>query len=377
MDFRFTEDQRMIRDTARELLAAQMTSAALRAALATPAGWDQQLWQVMAGELGWAGVALPETYGGSGLGLVELAILLEETGRVLAPVPFFTTAGLCATAIQEAASAAQLEQLLPAIAGGESRAAMCLNGPRGCHAPHELPAELSGSRLHGVAHFVAWGQAANLLLVVARAPETYGWEGISLVALPAATPGIVVTPETSMDLTRPYATVRFENVELPGTAVLGAAGRAGPALRRALAVAAILLAAEQLGGAERVLELSVEFAKQRVQFGRPIGGFQAIKHILADMMLRVESGRSAVYYAACAAAEMPDELEEAAAIARSTCTEMFLACAGQAIQVHGGVGFTWDYDPQLFFKRARSSANLLGDVTQHREQLAQIMGLDQ
>jgi len=368
MDFRFTEDQRMIRDTARAFLSER---GGLRAAL--EAGEDAAFC-AEAAALGWFGVALPEAFGGSGLGMVELAILMQETGRVLAMAPFFTTAGLAAPAIQAVGTPAQQAALLPGIARGETRAAMCLTGASGLPAPWELPI-FDGAVLKGAAHYVAWGHAANLLLVAARAPGSSGWDGVSLVALPAGTPGLVVAREVSMDLTRPYATLRFENVEVPQSAILGAPGQAGPGLRRALAISAILLAAEQLGGAERVLEMSVEFAKQRVQFGRPIGGFQAVKHMLADMMLLVETARSAAFYAACVADEMPEELEEAAAIARATCTDAFTTCAGQAIQVHGGVGFTWEYDAHLYFKRARSSATLLGDAAYHRELLAGVMGL--
>jgi alkylation response protein AidB-like acyl-CoA dehydrogenase len=380
MNFRFTPEQRLIRDNARAFLAEHASSEKLRAALESPAGWDEALWRTMGAELGWLGVALPELHGGSGLGLVELAILMQETGRVLAAAPFFTTAGLCAPAILATATDAQQARLLPGLGSGKSRFALCMTGASGAPAPLELPAHLlrRGNEwtLRGTAHFVAFGHAADILLVAARAPGSVAWEGVSLIAIPANAAGVRIERAVSLDLTRPYAQVHFDSVRIPHEVIMGEAEAAGPGMKAALATAAAMLAAEQLGGGERVLEMSVDYAKQRVQFGRPIGSFQAIKHMLADMMVLVEGARSAAYYAACALSELPEEGEKAAAIARSYCSDAFSACAAQAIQVHGGIGFTWDHDAHFYFKRARSSASLLGDAAYHREILAGLIGLD-
>jgi len=182
---------------------------------------------------------------------------------------------------------------------------------------------------------------------------------------------------TTLDLTRPYSTLHFNNIDIPPLAILGQPHEAAPAFTHTLAFAAAMLAAEQLGGAERVLALSLDHTKQRKQFGRIIGSFQAIKHKLANMLLLVESARAAAYYAACTAAESPADLPEAASIARAYCSEAYCRCAAEAIQIHGGMGFTWDHPAQLYFKRARASATLLGDPAYHREQIAQIMGLNE
>ncbi|HTZ69670.1 MAG TPA: acyl-CoA dehydrogenase family protein, partial [Acetobacteraceae bacterium] len=333
MDFRFTSEQVLIQDNARNFLQARASSERLRSTLASETGWDEALWHAMGAELGWPGVALPEAVGGRGLGMVELAILMHETGRVLAATPFFTSAGLCAPAILAVATAAQQAALLPDLACGKTKYALCLSGARGTPAPLDLPCVLllrgGAAMLRGVAHFVAFGHVADRLLVMARAPGSVGWDGVSLVAVPANAPGVRIERVVSLDLTRPYATVHFQGVSVATDSILGTVEAAGPAVKLALASAATMLAAEQLGGAERVLEVSVDYAKQREQFGRPIGSFQAVKHILAEMKLLVEGARAAAYYAACAMVELPDEREEAAAIARSYCSDAFCTCAGQ------------------------------------------------
>lgn len=375
MSFSFTEDQRAIQDAARSFLSDRVTSEALRAAIETPAGTDDALWRGMAEEMDWLGVALPERFGGLGLGAVELAILMEETGRVLAPAPLFTTAALGAPLIQACASDDQQAELLPGLASGATKTAVCLTGASGRPTPEDVPVTLEKGRLSGKAHYVAHGTAADLLLVVARAKGSAGQDGLSLAALPAGAKGLTIRPVTSLDLTRPYAEIAFEAAE--PHMILGEAEVQGPHIARALAMAAAMLAAEQLGGADRVLDMSVAYVKQRVQFGRVIGSFQVVKHMLADMMILIEAARSAAYYAACAVDEAPEELEEAASVARAYCSDAYLRCAGDAVQAHGGIGFTWEHDAHLFFKRARSTANLLGSADHHRERLARIIGLDE
>jgi alkylation response protein AidB-like acyl-CoA dehydrogenase len=230
--------------------------------------------------------------------------------------------------------------------------------------------------LTGSASFVVFGASADVLIIAARAPGSSGINDISLLALPSDATGIDIEKLAVMDLTRPYATVTFNDVEVGSEAILGAIGQAGAALQRAVALGNIALAAEQCGGAEKCLTFATEYAKQREQFGRAIGSFQAIKHKLADMMVMVEAAKSAVYYAACTADApvsqlKPEQLLEAAAVAKAYCADAFFKCAGEAIQIHGGIGYTWEHDAQLYFKRARASLNLLGDSRFQREQLAE------
>jgi len=367
MNFAFTEEQRLIRETARSLLAEQAGSARLRAAIGSAEGWDRTLWRAIGSEMGWPGIAIPDHYGGLGLGWVELAILMEETGRVLLPAPFFASIGLAAPAILAGGSDAQKAGLLPGIASGETIATLCLTGETGAPAPGGIGATLVGGVLDGVASFVLHGHAADLLVVALG-------DG-SFAALPATAPGITIERLVSLDLTRPMSRIRFDRVAVGPDQILDEGN--GAALERALALSAILLAAEQTGAAERCLDMTVEYAKQRVQFGRVIGSFQAVKHRLADLMVLVESAKSAVYYAACTADEGSDELQEAASVARAYASDTFTACAGEAIQLHGGIGFTWEYDAQLYFKRARAAATLLGDPAYHRERIARMLGLDQ
>jgi alkylation response protein AidB-like acyl-CoA dehydrogenase len=353
MNFAFTEEQRLIRETARGFLAEQVGSARLRAAMASAEGWDRALWQSISAELGWPGIAVPEPFGGLGLGWVELAILMEESGRVLLPAPFFAGIGLALPAILISGDTVRQAALLPGIASGETIATLCLNSET----------RFEAGKLSGTASTALYGDSADLLVVAL--PDG------RMAALPAETPGLSIERLVHLDPTRPACRIRFDDVAIGPDQMLGAA------LEETLALGAIMLAAEQTGAAERCLDMTVDYAKTRVQFGRVIGSFQAVKHRLADLMVLVESAKSAVYYAACTADEDPAGLLEAASIARTYASETFLACAGEAIQLHGGIGFTWDYDAQLYFKRARADATLLGDPAQHRERIARLIGLDE
>jgi alkylation response protein AidB-like acyl-CoA dehydrogenase len=266
------------------------------------------------------------------------------------------------------------------IAEGKTRASLALTGRDGRPAPDGIAVRLEkqarGFQLSGEAHYVPYGHAADLLIVAARSGTSNGSDGVSLLALPASLPGISIERVTSLDLTRPFARLRFESVAIGEDLILGAAEQVGPALMRTIGIASGLLAAEQAGGAQFCLDSTVEYAKQREQFGRAIGSFQAVKHALADMMLLVETSKSAAYYAAAAIAEDSPELFEAASVARAYCSDAYLRCAGEAIQLHGGIGFTWEHCAHLYFKRARASSTLLGDSSHHRERVAGLMGLD-
>ena len=372
MQFVHSEEQRLIRDSARALLAGRAGPAQLRAALSEPGGYDPQLWRTLV-ELGWTGLALPEDCGGAGLGWVELCILQEEQGRLLVASPFFATSALAAPLIAASATEAQRRALLTRIARGEARMACALNGTDGRPPPEGITVSLEthadGFTLSGVSDFVIHADRADLLLVLARAPHAQDADGISVVVIPAASAGVTIHPHVMLDLTRPMSRVELDGVSVEPQQILGEAGAAAAAVAGALDRARIALASEALGGAERVLEMTTAYVKERMQFGRPIGSFQAIKHRLADMMIEVEAAKSAAWYAACVADERPEELAEAAAIAKSYCCDAFFDCAANAIQLHGGIGFTWEHDVHLYFKRARATAMLLGSPAWQRERL--------
>lgn len=341
MDFAPDENCRLIQETARGYLDDHAGWD-----FDAPEGWDSALWAGFA-ELGFAGLMVPEAYGGLGLGARDMAGVLEETGRTLAPIPFFESAVLAVQAILAGGSEAQRAALFPGIVSGEIRATLAGTAAR---------PSLAGGRLIGEADFVSFGHIADLLVVATR-------EG-QLVAMRADTPGLEVNRTPNLDAIRPLSSIRFD-CAVPEDAILATPG----ACDRALAIAAGLLAAEQAGGARQCLDMTVDYARQRVQFGRAIGSFQAVKHMLADMMVSVESAHSAALLAA-AAIDDEDDPAEACSIARAWCSDEYLHCAGQAIQLHGGIGFTWEHAAHRYFKRARSSASWLGAPTTHRERIA-------
>lgn len=376
MALTLTDEQAAVRNAARDYLRDHARLERLRQIIDGTAGWDRELWEGFSVELGFAGVGIAEEDGGMGLGPIEQAMILEELGQTLAPIPWFESVVLAGRVIAATATPDQRKILLGGIATGKTIATLAMLESSGISAPIGIGPQICGTTgqwtLAGEAHYVPFGHVASLLIVAARHPGTIGWDGLSLIALPADTPGISVTRVVSLDLTRPYAAVRFDNVLLDEAQWLGAAGKAGPAFRRALIGAAGLLAAEQLGGAARLLEETVAYAKDRIQFGRTIGSFQAVKHRLADMKLLVDYSRSASDWAARSIA-VDDDFEAAASGARSYCSDAFLVCASDAIQLHGGIGFTWEHHAHLFFKRARSSSTLLGSPVEHRAAIARII----
>lgn len=377
MNFTFTEEQLLLQDSARQFFAEHSTPATVRRVMGGEEGYDAAIWSRLVNDMGWTGIAVPEAYGGLGLGQLEVAIVQQEMGRTLYASPFFASVCLAIPALLATASEAQKQHWLPQLLEGRL-AALANTGTRGRPGLAGIGAVLTPNTdnsftLSGDAGFVVFGHVAQLLLVAARAPGSSGEDGVSLVALARDSAGLRSEKVVAMDLARPYARLHFDNIAVPADAVLGAAGQAGPALARTLALGNIALAAEQVGGAEQCLDFTVDYAKQRVQFGRPIGSFQAVKHKLADMMVQIEAAKSAVYYAACAADEDPAQLFEAAAVAKSFASDVFAKCAGDAIQLHGGIGFTWEHEAHLYFKRARASANLLGDALYQREQIAQLL----
>jgi alkylation response protein AidB-like acyl-CoA dehydrogenase len=378
MEFSFTAEQNLIRETARAFCNENGSSARVRAVMETSSGYDATVWEQMSVEMGWAGIAIPERFGGAGLGAIELGILQHEQGRRLFPTPFFATVCLAAPIIAALGTEAQKAELLGSIATGKTRMAVALTGLTGTPGCAGITAGLQRSgrrlRLQGESSFVIYGHAYDVLLVAARAPGTQDMDGVSVVAIESNRPGVRVEKLTMLDQTRPMARLTFD-IDVGIESLLGDPENSGRGLEEAIRLARIALACESVGAAEWTLEMTTAYVRQRVQFGRPVGSFQAVKHRLADMMVLLEAARSASWYAACVADERPEELAEAAAIAKASCADAFYQCAANTIQLHGGIGFTWDHDAHLYFKRARAASTLLGSPAWQREQLARLMGL--
>jgi len=380
VNFAFSEEQEQLRDMVRRFLEAKSPSTEVRRLMDTTEGYDPEVWAQMANELALQSLHIPEEFGGQGYTFVELGIVLEEMGRVLLCAPYFSTVVLAADAIINAGTDAQKSELLPGIAGGETIAALAFTEPNGKWDASgiEMVASSSGGAagdsytLDGTKMFVIDGHLADCIVVAARSERTSGEEGISLFTVAGDAAGLTRTPLATMDQTRKQAKLEFSGV---AATPLGTPGEGWAALSKTLDQAAACLANEMVGGAQQVLDMSVEYAKVRVQFGRPIGSFQAIKHKCADMLLEVESGKSAAYYAAWAAAEDNEELPVAASLAKAYCSDAYFHAAAENIQIHGGIGFTWEHDAHLYFKRAKSSEILFGDATYHRELLAQRIGI--
>jgi alkylation response protein AidB-like acyl-CoA dehydrogenase len=326
-------------------------------------------------DLGWLGLILPEQYGGAGLDFVDLTVVLEEMGRVVLPGPFLSTAVYAAVALCEAGSEEQKQRYLPAIAAGKLIATVGLLEPSGRWDAGGVEAtatrESKGHRLDGTKLFVPDGDLAELLILAARTPGTSGNEGVSLFCVDRAANGVRTTPLKSMDQTRRIAEVTLDGVVVGEEALLGVEGQGWRIVERLADRAKVALCAEMCGGAQRVLDMSVEYAKVREQFGKPIGSFQAIQHKCANMMVQVESSKSATYYAAWAVANDVEEAPLAAAMAKAYCSDAYRIVAGEGIQIHGGIGFTWEHDMHIYFKRAKSSEVTFGDATWNRELVAQ------
>ena len=382
MEFAFTEEHLMIRDSAGRFLAQASDSHAVRAAMMRPDGHDPDVWQRIGQELFWPALMVPERFGGMGLGFVELAILMEQSGRFLLGSPLFATACMATPALLMGHNEALQTQWLEAIASGNTRATLAFASVAGLEADSlQAVAEPQGDGWTVSGHYaqVIDGACADVLIIAARAPGSHGAQGIRLFALPGTAPGVIATPLPTMDQTRRLARIDLHQVQVNTAQQLCGPDQGWTVLRDTLLIAAIGLAAEQTGGAQQALDLTLAYIAERRQFKRTIASFQAIKHRCADMMLHVECARSAAYYAACVAQErlaadgdanVAKELELAAATAKIHASEVFFLCAAESIQLHGGVGFTWEYDPHLYFKRARASEQLLGNPALHRERIA-------
>ena len=377
MDIGFTEEQELFRETARRFLESECTTQFVRHRMAEPAAITGAFWQKLA-EQGWLGIVYPEEQGGSGLGLVDLVVLMEEMGRAVMPGPFLSTVLLGGAAIDEAGSAEQRRHWLPQIAEGRTKAALAWTEPnlRWDAAGIGLQARetAAGVALSGTKLFVGDAHLAEIIVVAARSRDGSTMEdGVSLFLVPRDAPGVSVTVLPTIDDTRKLCEVSLDNVALPASALLGGKHEGWAPLARVIARATVALAAEMCGGAQRVLDMTVDYAKIRIAFGKPIGSYQGVKHQAADMLVAIENAKSLTYYAAWALDQGLDEAPIAVSMAKAAASDMYRKVAGTGIQLHGGIGMTWEHDLQLYFKRAKASEVAFGDATWHRERVSQLM----
>ena len=378
MNFGFSEEQEMLRAAARKFFENECTSAFVRQRMEEPAGVTDDFWAKLA-EQGWLGLVYPEEYGGSGLGFVDLTVLMEEMGRVVMPGPFFSTVLLGGLAILEGGTPEQKKEWLPRIAAGDKRVALAWMEPSAQLGPAgvTLAATEKGDRyrLSGTKLFVSDAHTADALVVAARTKAGAGADGVSLFLLPRGTAGLQVSLLPTMDQTRKLCEVTCADVTVGADALLGAANAGWAPLARVLDRATVALCAEMCGGAQKVLDMTVEYAKIRQAFGRPIGSYQGVKHRAADMLVDVENSKSITYYAAWALDEGAPEAALAVSMAKAYVSDAYRRVAAAGIQLHGGIGFTWEHDLHLYFKRAKGSEFTFGDATHHRERVAQLVNL--
>jgi alkylation response protein AidB-like acyl-CoA dehydrogenase len=365
MNFDFSDDQKQLRDQARKFLTEKCPPKAVRVVLEGKEPYDRALWKGFA-EMGFLGVAIPEEYGGAGAGHLELCVIAEEVGRALAPVPFSSTVYLAAEALMLAGSDAQKQAWLPKIASGEAIGTLALFEGTGNPSPKAIKLEAANGVLNGVKKPVADGAIADLVIVAARTASTGRDSDISLFLVDVKAGGVEAKPLTNLDPTRGQAELTFTKCKAEP---LGAAGDGWSIVTQVLDRAAVLMAFEQVGGSDRALEMGRDYALDRIAFGRPIGSFQAVKHMLADMYVSATLARSNSYYGAWALSTNAPELPEAAASARISATQAFQHCAKNNIQVHGGMGFTWEFDCHMYYRRANALALGLGSLSYWEDQL--------
>lgn len=369
MQYSFTTEQRDFRDVLRRFFGQTSPPSVVRQLMETETGWDRAQWRELNMQLGLCGVHVPEAYGGMGFGFVELGIVLEEMGRALVCAPFFSSAVLATNAILNGADEAQKQALLPALATGEKVGTLAFTEPDGQWDPSAVATTATQQtdgryRLSGTKSFVIDGHTADVLIVLARRPGSEGKAGLSLFVVAGDADGVTRTPLQTLDPTRKLAQIGFADVEAE---LLGESEEAAGPFAKTLAQAAAMLASEMVGGAERLRESALDYANLRVQYGRPISSFQSMKHKQADMLVDVELAKSAAYQAAQAAANDAVDLSALASLAKASASDSYRQTAIHTIQIHGGIGFTWENDTHLWFKRAKSSEALLGDSVWHRE----------
>lgn len=379
MDFAFNETQREIQEGAARLMTETATLDQVLVVAESDRGWDQDAYRQLA-ELGWTGLHVPEEFGGVGLGYVELIVVLEQMGKVLYPSPFFASVCLAANALIEGGARAELSEpnaaLLAAIAAGEQTATLAFTEPGGRYRLPDvkLSARADGGDyvLSGTKSYVIDGASADSIITVARHGEAD--DDVMLFAVPGDAPGLTRERAHAIDSTRRLATVSYDDVRVPAAAIIGDPAKGWETLRPTIELASVALAAESLGGAQHCFDTALTYTKNRFQFGRPIASFQAVKHICADLLMAVEAARSAAYYAGWVAAEERDELSQVAPLAKAQASESFWEVARANIQLHGGIGFTYEHEAHYYYRRATSSRALLGDTSFNRELLLQALG---
>ncbi len=376
MDFGFSEEQDMLRQSARQFLDTECAMTYVRKMMDDETGYSGEQWNKLAG-LGWTGLIFPEEYGGSGLNMVDLVVVLEEMGRCVMPGPYFSTVILGGLAIDLGGSKAQKKKYLPGICDGTLKATLAQVEESGRWDADGIMLAATktadGFTLNGTKLFVHDAHNSDILIVPTRTAGKKGEKGITLFIVDAKADGVKRSVLKTMDQTRKLCEVTFTGVNVGKDAVLGKAGQGWPLLGRLIDRAKVALCAEMCGGMQKVLEMSVDYAKVREQFGKPIGSFQAIQHKCANMMVQVESSKSATYYAAWAVANNVTEAHLAACMAKAYCSDAYRIVSGEGIQIHGGIGFTWEHDMHLYFKRAKGSEVTFGDATWNRELVAQVV----
>ena len=377
MDIGFTEEQELLRETARKFLDSECATKFVRGMMPTDTAVTDVFWQQLA-ENGWLGINFAEDDGGSGLGLVDLVVLMEEIGRAVMPGPYLATVLLGGSAIAEAGSPAQRQEYLRKIADGSLKATLALTeaNARWDAAGIALAAreERGGFVLSGSKMFVPDAHLADVIVVAARSRDGSTMEdGVSLFLVAKGAVGLSVKPLPSIDETRKLCEVTLDNVPVPASALLGDLHKGWPALSRVVDKASVALAAEMCGGAQKVLDMTVDYAKLRVAFGKPIGIYQGVKHKCADMLVDIENAKSLTYYAAWAIDEGSDEAAQAVSMAKAYASDASRKVCAAGIQLHGGIGMTWEHDLQLYLKRGKACEVAFGDATWHRERLARLM----
>jgi len=379
MNFGFTEDQEALRDATRKFLDNECPTTFVRKMMADETAHATELWKKIAA-LGWLGIIVPEEFGGSGGSFLDLVVILEETGKSLLPGPFFATALLGSTTILAGGSAAQKSAVLPKVVEGNHILTLALAEKSGRYdaAGVALAAKPKGNDfvLSGEKLFVPDAHVADQLVVAARTAQGGNSEdGITLFLVDAKAPGVTITQLKTVDMTRRQCHVVFQDVAVAGAQAVGEVGKGWPILRRVLEQAMAGLCAEMVGTGQKALDMAVAYAKERVQFGKPIGSFQAVKHKCVDMMVQVENARSLTYYAAWTVDENVPEAAQAVPMAKAYCSDMCKTVTSEAIQVHGGIGFTWEHDMHLFYRRGLASEAAFGSAPVHREVVAQTLNL--
>ncbi len=376
MNFALDDQQREIQSIAKDLMEQLGEHDRVVEIAESSDGWRRDDWEKLA-ELGWTGLHIPEAYGGVGLGYVELVVVLEQMGARLFPSPFFSCVGLAANALLEVGPDSQAE-LLGSIAAGDATATLAFNEPNrewgAADIQLEAKADGDGWTLNGVKQYVTDGHTVDKILVAARGGGDDG-DGVSLLVVDGDADGLTRTATHGVDDTRKHATLVFDGVSVGREALVGDAGAAWPGLEIALQLASVALAAESLGAAQHCFDAALQYSKDRIQFGRSIASFQALKHMLADLLMAVEQTRSAVYYAGWAAANNREELPVVAPLVKAQAADAFTRVARDNIQIHGGIGFTWEHEAHRYYRRAQAASAMLGDSDHHRELMLEGLGV--